>query len=60
MTERRTNRDFARIIPRMVDEWYPDAAKIVLVMDDLSTHSPAALYETFEPAEARRLAERLE
>lgn len=59
-TERRTNRDFARVIRRMVDEWYPDAEKVVLVMDNLSTHSPAALYEAFEPAEARRLAAKLE
>jgi len=60
VTERRTNRDFARIIRRMADEWYPDAEKVVLVMDNLSTHSPAALYEEFEPAEARRLVEKLE
>lgn len=60
VTERRTNRDFARIIRRIVDEWYPEAEKVVLVMDNLSTHSLAALYEAFEPAEARRLVERLE
>jgi DDE superfamily endonuclease len=60
VTERRTNRDFARIIRRLVDEWYPEAEKIVLVLDNLSTHSPAALYEAFEPAEARRLVEKLE
>jgi transposase len=60
VTERRTNQDFARIIRRLVDEWYPEAEKIVLVLDNLSTHSPAALYEAFEPAEARRLVEKLE
>ncbi len=60
VTERRTNRDFSRIIRRLVDEWYPDAEKVVLVMDNLSTHSAAALYEAFEPAEARRLAAKLE
>jgi len=60
VTERRTNQDFARIIRRLVDEWYPEAEKIVLVMDNLSTHTPAALYEAFEPAEARRLVEKLE
>ncbi len=60
VTERKTNRDFARLIQRLVDEWYPDAEKIVLVLDNLSTHSPAALYETFAPAEARRLVEKLE
>jgi transposase len=60
VTARRTNQDFARIIRRLVNEWYPEAEKIVLVLDNLSTHSPAALYEAFEPAEARRLVERLE
>jgi hypothetical protein len=60
VTERRTNQDFARIVRRLVDEWYPQAEQIVLVLDNLSTPSPAALYEAFEPAEARRLVERLE
>jgi hypothetical protein len=60
VTERKTNQDFARLIRRLVDEWYPAADKIVLVLDNLSTHGPAALYETFEPAEARRLVEKLE
>jgi transposase len=60
VTERKTNRDFARLIQRLVDEWYPEAEKIVLVLDNLSTHSSAALYETFAPAEARRLVEKLE
>jgi hypothetical protein len=60
VTQRRTNQDFARIIRRLVDEWYPAAEKVVLVMDNLSTHSPAALYEAFAPAEARRLVEKLE
>ena len=60
VTERRTNQDFARVVRRLVDEWYPEAAKIVLVLDNLSTHTPAALDEAFEPAEARRLAEKVE
>jgi transposase len=60
VTERRTNRDYARVIRRLVDEWYPEAEKVVLVQDNLSTHTPAALYEAFEPAEARRLVERIE
>jgi hypothetical protein len=60
VTERRTNRDFARIMKRLVDEWYSAAEKIVPVLDNLSTHTPAALYEAFEPAEARRLVEKLE
>jgi len=60
VTERRTNQDFARLIRRLVDEWYPEAEQIVVVLDNLSTHSPAALYETFAPAEARRLVEKVE
>jgi transposase len=60
VTQRRTNQDFARIIRRLVDEWYAQAEKIVLVLDNLSTHTPAALYEAFEPSEARRLVEKLE
>jgi DDE superfamily endonuclease len=60
VTERRTAVDFAEVIRDLVDRRYPDAEKIVLVMDNLNTHKPASLYEAFEPAEARRLAERLE
>jgi hypothetical protein len=60
VTERRTAVDFAGVIRELVDRWYPDADKIVLVMDNLNTHKPASLYEAFEPAEARRLAEKLE
>jgi hypothetical protein len=60
MTDRRTKKDFAEAIKELSDEWYPDAEKIVLVMDNLNTHSPASLYEAFEPSEARRLAEKLE
>jgi len=60
VTERRTNQDFARMMRRLVDEWYPQAEKVVLVMVNLSTHTPAALYEAFEPSEARRLVEKLE
>jgi hypothetical protein len=60
VTERKTNQDFARLIRRLVDEWYPRVEKVVLVLDNLSTHGPAALYETFEPVEARRLVEKLE
>jgi hypothetical protein len=59
VTEWRTNQDFARMMRRLVDEWYSQAEKVVLVMDNLSTHTPAALYEAFAPAEARRLVEKL-
>ena len=60
MTERRTAVDFAEVIRRLVDEHYPQAEKIVLVMDNLNTHKLASLYEAFPPEQARRLAERLE
>jgi len=60
VTDRRTKIDFAEVIRELVDEHYPEAEKIVLVMDNLNTHKPASLYEAFEPAEARRLIERLE
>jgi hypothetical protein len=60
VTERRTNKDFARAVKDLVDVRYPAAARVVLVLDNLSTHTPAALYETFPPDEARRLVEKLE
>ncbi len=60
VTERRTRKDWALQIKQMLDERYPDAIKVRLVMDNLNTHNIASLYETFEPKEARRLAERLE
>jgi transposase len=60
VTEQRTKADFARFIRDLVDVYYPTAEKLVLVMDNLNTHTLAALYEVFEPAEARRLIEKLE
>ncbi len=60
VTDRRTSRDFAECMRDLVDVHYPDAERIRVVMDNLSTHTPAALYETFEPAEARRIIRRLE
>ncbi len=60
VTERRTAVDFANVVRDLVDKDYADAEKIVLVMDNLNTHSPSSLYEAFEPAEARRILERLE
>ena len=60
ITEHRTRKDWAFQIKQMLDERYPDAIKVRLVMDNLNTHSVASLYETFEPKEARRLAKRLE
>jgi hypothetical protein len=60
VTDRRTKVDFARVIRELVDVQYPKADRIVLVMDNLNTHKLSSLYEAFEPAEARRLVERLE
>jgi DDE superfamily endonuclease len=60
VTERRTAIDFAALVRDLVDDWYKDADKIVLVMDNLNTHRPASLYEAFPPEEARRLIEKLE
>ena len=57
---RRTKIDFGYIIRELCDKLYPEAKKIVLVMDNLNTHTVASLYEAFEPATARRLAEKLE
>ena len=51
--------DFAHVIRDLADVRYPDADKIVLVMDNLNTHKPASLYQAFAPEEARRLTERL-
>jgi transposase len=60
VTERRTKLDWARVVKDLVDVQYSEAERIVLVMDNLNTHTPAALYEAFPPAEARRIVERLE
>ena len=60
VTERRTAQDFAHCLRHLADVQYPDAEKVVLVMDNLNTHSPASLYTAFEPGEARRLCERFE
>jgi len=60
VTERRTKLDWAYAVRILVDEMFPDAKKIIVVMDNLNTHTPASLYEAFVPAEARRLTEKLE
>lgn len=60
VTERRTMRDFAQQMRWLVDEAYPKAEVVRVVMDNLNTHRPASLYETFPPAEARRILRRLE
>jgi hypothetical protein len=61
VTDRRTRLDWAHFVRGLVDApRYREAEKIVLVMDQLNTHTPASLYEAFPPAEAKRVAERLE
>lgn len=60
VTDRRTSQDFAEFLRQLSDEAYPETEMIVLVTDNLNTHSPACLYERLEPAEARRLANRFE
>ena len=58
--QRRTRKDFAEVVRELCDELYPKAERVVLVMDQLNTHNTASLYQAFQPAEARRLAEKLE
>jgi hypothetical protein len=60
VTDRHAAVDYAHLLKDVSDRWFPDAAKIALVQDNLSTHKPASLYEAFPPAEARRLVERFE
>ena len=58
--ERKTSVDWAHEIEALLNEDYPEAEKVILVCDNLNTHKVASLYETFEPKQARQLAERLE
>ena len=60
VSERRTRLDFAARAKHLVDVDYPDAEAVVLVLDQLNTHSPASLYAAFPPAEAKRIADKLE
>ena len=57
---RRTRIDYAEVLRTLADDYFPQAERIVLVQDNLNTHSPASLYEAFPPAEARRLLNRFE
>lgn len=57
VTEQRRRLEWATVMKQLADQLYPDATKIVVVLDNLNTHTPAAFYETFEPHEARRLTE---
>ncbi len=60
VTERRTKEAFAALMRTLVDEWYPAATVVRVVLDNLNTHTGASLYEAFPPVEARRILERLE
>lgn len=60
VTERRTKQDYAHQMKYLVDERYPDAAWVTVVQDQLNTHVPSALYETFQPQEAKRILDKLE
>ena len=60
VTDRRTAADWAECMRELVDVHFPDAERITVVQDNLTTHTPAALYATFEPAEAKRIWDKLE
>lgn len=60
VSKRRTKKDWAFFMRELIDKSYADAEKIVLVMDNLNTHTPSCFYEVFAPEEARRLTEKLE
>jgi len=60
ITEQRTKVDYAHAMRYLVDELFPDAEVVVVVEDNLNTHTPASLYEAFEPEEAKRILNRLE
>ena len=60
VTDQRTRKDWAQAMRVLSDIHYPQAEKIIVILDNLNTHSPASFYETFEPDEARRLVNRFE
>ena len=60
VTEQKTKTDWAKFIKQIADDWYPGKFKITLVMDNYGTHKPAALYEQFEPEEAKRIWDRFD
>jgi len=60
VSDHRTRKDWAYAMQELADTFYPQAKKIVIVMDNLNTHSPASFYQTFAPEEARRLVNRFE
>ena len=60
ITEFKTKKDWAKFVKKIADKWYADAPKIGLVMDNYTTHSASAFYETFKPVEAKRLMDKFE
>jgi hypothetical protein len=60
VSQHRTRLDWAGCIRDLVNVYYPDAERIVLVLDNLNIHSPASFYAAFEPAEAKRITDKLE
>jgi len=60
VTEQRTKKDSANFMQEILEEHYPTASKVVVVMDNLNTHTPASFYEVFPPDQAKALADRLE
>lgn len=59
VTDRRTMKDYAQQMKDLVDVKYPEAKKVTVVQDQLNTHKPSSLYEAFEPAEAKRILDKL-
>lgn len=60
VTAQRTRREWAEAMRTLVDDHFPDADRLVVVLDNLNTHTPAALYHTFPPAEAKRIWDKLD
>ena len=60
VTQQRTKKDWARVMKDLVDRYYPEAERLTLVMDNLSSHQKAALYDVFAPAEAKRIADKID
>ena len=60
VTQHRTSIDYAHLLKTLVDSDYAQAAKLIVIQDNLNTYSPASLYKAFEPAEAQRILSRLD
>lgn len=60
VTERKTAIDYAHLLEKLVDDYFPEAILITVVQDNLNTHTPASLYKAFEPSKARRILRKLD